>query len=67
MSAEEQLVECDVVKEEDKVLWRAQDAIVQALPHALSDAFQKVEADFFENTKVYTGRVCQCLFCCQFF
>lgn len=52
MSAEEQLAECDVVKEEDRMLWHAQDAIVQALPHALSDAFQKVEADFFEHTKV---------------
>ena len=52
MSAEEQLADCDVVKPEERALWRAQDAIVEAMPHALSDAFQKVEADFFEHTKV---------------
>ncbi len=58
VSAEAQLAECDVVKEEDRMLWCAQDAIVQALPHALSDAFQKVEADFFEHTKVATFAQC---------
>ncbi|KAK9918098.1 hypothetical protein WJX75_001295 [Coccomyxa subellipsoidea] len=52
VSAEEQLADCDVVKPEERALWRAQDAIVEAMPHALSDAFQKVEADFFEHTKV---------------
>lgn len=52
MSAQEQLADCDVVKPEERALWRAQDAIVEAMPRALSDAFQKVEADFFEHTKV---------------
>ncbi len=52
MSAEEQLADCDVVKPEERALWRAQDALVEAMPHALSEAFQKVEADFLEHTKV---------------
>lgn len=45
-------MECEEVKPEERALWRAQDALVEAMPHALAEAFQKVEAEFFQNTKV---------------
>ena len=51
-TAQEQLAQCDEVREEDQALWASQDVLVGALPHALSEAFQTVEQDFLQSTKV---------------
>ena len=50
-TAQEQLAQCDDVRAEDRALWAAQDVLVGALPHALSEAFQTVEQDFLQSTK----------------
>lgn len=33
-------------------MWECQDVLVGALPHALSEAFQNVERDYLETSKV---------------
>lgn len=54
---QEQLATCDAIKPEERTLWEAQDILAGALPQALSEAFQSVEQDFLQTTKV---RVTQC-------
>ena len=51
-TAQEQLAHCDEVRAEDQALWASQDVLVGSLPHALSEAFQIVEQDFLQSTKV---------------
>ena len=43
---------CDVIKPEERCLWEAQDILTGALPQALSEAFQTVEHDFLQTSKV---------------
>ena len=49
---QEQLATCDAIKAEERSLWEAQDILAGALPQALSEAFQAVEHDFLQTTKV---------------
>ena len=43
---------CDVIKPEERSLWEAQDVLTGFLPQALSEAFQTVEQDFLQTSKV---------------
>ena len=49
---QEQLATCDAIKPQEHSLWEAQDILAGALPQALSEAFQTVEHDFLQTTKV---------------
>ena len=51
-TAREELQGCSRLGGEDWALWQGQDRVIDALPAALTSAFQRVQADFFENCKV---------------
>ncbi len=48
----EELEAYSQLSDEDKLAWRTQDALVQQLPAALVNTFQKVQEQFHENTQV---------------
>ena len=47
-----ELQSCKKLSEEDWMVWEQQEALVSGLPEALVEAFQKLQSDFFETTKV---------------
>ncbi len=49
---QEQLATCDAIKPQERSLWEAQDILAGALPQALSEAFQTVEHDYLQTSKV---------------
>ena len=55
LSAEGQLAQCDAVSGGERALWAGQDAVAEALPGALSEAFLRVERDFGAHCRVRAG------------
>ena len=51
-TAREELQGCSRLEGADWALWQRQDRVIDALPAALTSAFQRLQADFFENCKV---------------
>ena len=51
-TALEELRGCSRLEGPDWALWQGQDRVIDALPAALTSAFQRLQADFFENCKV---------------
>ena len=56
-----ELQSCKKLSEEDWVVWEQQEALVSGLPEALVEAFQKLQSEFFETTKVSSRLLCDWL------